>query len=272
MLNKSILLFIGGIAVGVAAGVLGTKKYFENKYQKRYEEDHAALEEYYQRTDEYARRSDQKEGTEDCGVDPVKGESRPGGRMTSEERAARKTMIKNGDSSERTNYAGMYKAHAGAAAPSEQELAEKEYPYDDVCENCSYYARDDETCSIHKENVELDDCCDDFKSIYETSSPEEDAFDDHQKNKYRSPKIISSEAYGNLPAHIEQEVLYFYAYDEVLTDDNEEPVEEPERLVGDALTKYGFVDNEERIIFVMNYSLDTCYEIQKVDSSWTDSH
>ena len=75
-----------------------------------------------------------------------------------------------------------------------------------------------------------------------------------------------------MPAHIDKEVLYFFAHDEMLTDDNEEPVEEPERLVGDALTKYGFNESDEMIIFVMNYNLDTCYEIQKLDSSWTDTH
>ena len=90
--------------------------------------------------------------------------------------------------------------------------------------------------------------------------------------KIRTPKIISADTYGELPAHIDKEVLYFFAQDEMLTDDNEEPVEEPERLVGNTLTKYGFNESDEMIIFVMNYNLDTCYEIQKLDSSWTDTH
>lgn len=279
---KNILLFVGGLAVGGAAGVFGSMKYFQNKYQKQYEEDHAALEEYYHRTDEYARGDhEDEEEFEDDGVNPMEMDSSPGGRMTAEQRAEIKEKLnKNWEGT--TNYAGMYREKNGY---TEGKLAEAQHPLDQgepgeaepsnvepECVNCSYFDPEEGYCTVSDEHVNDDDSCSDFKEKVET--PEEEAFEEHQKNKNRSPKIISAEVYGGLPAHIEKKVLYLYSYDETVVDEDndDEPLTEPERLIGDALTKYGFIDNEERIIFVMNYALDTCYEIQKIDASWSDTH
>ncbi len=102
---------------------------------------------------------------------------------------------------------------------------------------------------------------------------DEEAFDEHQKNKDKPPRIISSETYSELPASVDKSVLYFYTYDETLCDgDTEDVIQDPETFIGDALTKYDFIDSPERVIFVMNYRLNTCYEIQKVDASWSDSY
>lgn len=108
-------------------------------------------------------------------------------------------------------------------------------------------------------------------AVDEVSAKEEEMFDEKEKNKTKPPRIISAEDYSNLGPGIDQETLWFYTYDEALTDDNNEVIEDPERFVGDALTKYNFIDSDEINIFVMNYELNTCYDIQKVEASWTDS-
>lgn len=260
---KRLLFMLGGFVIGGAAGILGTKKYFQDKYQKRYEDDYAALEEYYHRTDEYARGDHEEEEFEDDGINSPEVDSHPNGRMTEEERAEiKKKLNKNWEAT--TNYAGMYK--------EKSRLKEQERI---ICENCEYFDYDENYCNLVEEAVNWEDSCSDFISNLSEDSdttPEEEAFENHQKNKDKPPKIISAETYSELPASIDQNVLYFYIYDEVLCDDNEEEVEEPEVLIGDALTKYDFIDSNERIIFVMNYAQNTCYEIQKVDASWTDSH
>lgn len=272
MNTKSIMIFFGGMVSGAAAGILAVRTY----YKKKYEKDHAALEEYYRGVDKYARQ-DHKEEEEDDGINSP--DTRPGGRMSPEERKEIKEKL-NQNWEGTTNYAKMYRVKDGY---TEQKLAEAQHPLDqgepgetesdDIspeCQNCAYYDAENGYCNSEEESVNDDDSCSFFK--LKEDSPEEEAFEEHQKNKNRPPKIISDEAYGELPAHIDKEVLYFFAQDEMLTDDNEEPIEEPERLVGDALTKYGFNESDEMIIFVMNYNLDTCYEIQKLDSSWTDTH
>lgn len=275
MNTKSIMIFFGGMVSGAAAGVLAVRTH----YKKKYEADYAALEEYYRGVDKYARQDHDEDENEDEDDGINSPETRPGGRMSQEERKEIKEKL-NRNWEGTTNYAGMYRVKDGV---TEQKLAEAQHPLDqgeagetdpgDIepeCVNCSYFDPEEGYCTVSEEHVNDDDSCSDFKEKVET--PEEEAFEEHQKNKNRPPKIISAEAYGELPAHIDKEVLYFFAQDEMLTDDNEEPVEEPERLVGDSLTKYGFNESDEMIIFVMNYNLDTCYEIQKLDSSWTDTH
>lgn len=262
MTIKNILLFVCGLTVGGGAGVLGSRKFFQEKYQKKYEEDRMALEEYYKRTDEYLRKDseeinpDQNDSKKDSG-------RRPEGTMSQEEREAIKKKLKENWEGT-TNYASMYKVHE-----KEMEAGPESY---EICANCVKYDPETEICSYSGDKTDAAYACEGFENQNYEESEEEKAFDEHRKNMNKPPKIISADAYSNLSASIEQEILYFYAYDETLCDENEEPVEEPERLIGDALTKYGFIDNDERIIFVMNYATDTCYEIQKLDQSWTDSH
>lgn len=269
---KTILFFIGGIGIGGAAGVFGTRKYFQNKYQKQYELDHAALEEYYNKTDEYSRiiHSDNETDNEESSTES---DSKPGGRMSSEERTEIKKKLNRKSDDAPVNYSGMYKEKnnekrdVSFTSPIIEDSEESR-----ICIACEKYQMG--ICESTNVAVNIDDTCDDFKRRdLDTRSPEEEVFDNHQKNKDKSPKIISAEAYSNLSPHIDQQVLFFYTIDQVLCDeDNEEPIEDYYRLIGDALTKYGFVDSDESIIFVMNYELETCYEIQKVDASWEDSH
>lgn len=115
----------------------------------------------------------------------------------------------------------------------------------------------------------------------EMEHPEDDPYSDeegddfiedmnsfHERNKGRDPRIISIEAAGDLPANIDHQILYYYKYDETVTDEEGMPIEDYERLIGGCLYKYDFVDSDERILFVLNYELDTLYEIEKLDDSW----
>lgn len=267
---KSILLFIGGLTVGCVSGVISTKKYFQYKYQKQYENDLVALQEYFGHIDEYSRKRHDDEELEDDQNKDSEVDSRPGGRMTDEERAEVKEKL-NRNWEGTTNYAGMYKnvEHEDTLIHDQMIEPAVDIPITDtVCKNCSSYDSEQCICQITDEKVMETDCCSDFESIYE--SPEEQAHNEHQKNKNRSPKIISEETYSNLPAYIDKDVLYFYTYDEVLVSDENEIIEEPNYLIGDVLTKYNFIENDERIIFVMNYALDTCYEIQKIYGCWVN--
>lgn len=263
---KNILYFIGGIIVGGSVSVFATKKHFQEKYKAYYEEDRNYLETYYGKTNEYRKKK--KEENEDPSEMDV---SRPGGRMTPEERASVKEKLQK-NYEQTTNYAAMYKTSSDDIDPAEMEHPEEEHS-EKACGTCFYYR--DCFCELNSEHVNTEDSCSDWEpepTNDQNEVSEEKAFEDHQKNMNKPPKIISVEDYGNLPAHIDQQVLYFYSYDETLCDENEEIIEEPELLIGDALTKYNFVDSDESCIFVMNYATDTCYEIQKVDASYSDSH
>lgn len=267
---KNIVMLVSGIVIGGAAGVLGTRKYFWDKYQKRYEEDRDALEKYYNKVDEYSRENREEEDDQNASEET---NSRPAGRMTPEERAAIKEKLnKNWEGT--TNYASMYKGDREEEDPAESEHPEEdeeEIDYDyKTCKYCQWF--ENGYCNVHNEEVSEKDYCTEYDAnsllVDDNASEEEQIFDEHRKNIDKPPKIISAETYSNLPAHIEQEVLYFYTLDEQVTDENDEPIDEPELLIGDALTKFDFIESKERVIFVMNYATDTCYEIQKVDGFW----
>lgn len=105
---------------------------------------------------------------------------------------------------------------------------------------------------------------------YEDEEAALEATEAHNKNKDKAPKIISAEAVGDLDSYIENETLFYYKDDGVLTTEADEEIQDPAYYIGDALTKYGFADNDEDVIHVINYALDTHYEIQKVFEAWAD--
>ncbi len=235
MNTKIILSFIGGLLVGGAAGVLGTKKFLEDKYQKQYDRDRRDLEEYYSRTDEYARYCEADDDTyedDQNDVNPTEDVSPTGGRMSSEERAKIKEKL-NKNWEQTTNYAAIYKVKS---EPSVKEVG-----------------FEGDTGEVPDENL------DDVK--------DEQDFEEHQKNIRKPPKIISQKAYEDLDASVDHEILYLYK-DGVLTEENYEPVDNHYYFIGDALTKYDFINSDEDIIFVMNYELNTCYEVQKVNETY----
>lgn len=131
-----------------------------------------------------------------------------------------------------TNYAAMYKG----------EAANYEHPLDD-----------DEEDDDEENSASLD-----------TESTE-----DHLKNRNRPPKIISSDALGDVPSYFDKETLIYYFDDDVLANEEDEELVDQETYVGDALTKYGFKNrDEEETIHVLNYALDTLYTVQKEFKSY----
>lgn len=101
-------------------------------------------------------------------------------------------------------------------------------------------------------------------------TPEEEANEDHQQCRNQKPRIISFEKIGEVPGYYEKESLYYYVYDQTLTTDEDELIEEEELLLGDCLDKYGFRDNDEEIIFVQNFATSKIYEVQKIQSAYGD--
>lgn len=273
---KNILLFVVGLAIGGTAGVFGTRKYFQDKYQKRYEEDHIALEKYYHRVDEYSRiPHNDKDELESDPVDSSESDSKPGGRMSKEERSEIREKLKK-NQKETTNYAAIYKnVDSGDLSESrpEVEVTTSVYPPDaKICAKCCNYDTEECICEITDEEMGYEDGCSDFEPISPVVTAEEQVFDEYQENRNKPPEIISAEACSNLPAYIDHEILYFYTYDEMLVDDNDEPIDEESLLIGDTLIISNFIDANNELMFVINYSLSTCYEIQKKEASWTDSH
>lgn len=119
----------------------------------------------------------------------------------------------------------------------------------------------------HREDPE------DTEDSDEAEDPEPEVARRHEANKGRKPHLISADRAAELPSGIDHVELQFYDEDGILADvDTEERIYDVERVVGDCLTKYGFVDSDEQVIYVMNEELDTCYEIMRVDASYEETH
>jgi len=91
---------------------------------------------------------------------------------------------------------------------------------------------------------------------------------DYKKNSKKPTKIIKADEFGDQPGFNTMELVY-YQENEVLTlkEGSEEDIiyfDEIEDLIGDALVKFGFADNDETCIFVRNYSRGCDFEIIKV--------
>lgn len=95
--------------------------------------------------------------------------------------------------------------------------------------------------------------------------------EDFEKEKKigHGPKIIKASEYGEDPK-LDCKQLIYYTDDETLATEEDEIVDDISGLIGDALTKYGFINNnEEDSIYVRNECRGTDYEIIKVHGSYS---
>lgn len=219
---KSILYFGIGVIAGAVGGTFGTRNYFKKKYSEVADRQINDMENYYNRTDEYARLEISEEDEE---VNPTQNADRSKGPLGKDARDdIKKKLERNWQGT--TNYAAMYN----------QKKQEEEEATDETEES--------------------------------EEDPGKEWTEQHKKERNRPPRIISQEEASDLEPRFESEVLYYYTVNDVLVDDYENVVDEPARLIGDALTKYDFVNSDETIIYVLNYELSICYEIQKWDDEY----
>lgn len=238
MTNRDIAIFVGGAIAGAVGGVLGTMGYFKKKYEKIANEQIAEIEEYY--GEKIGKNYIREDDAEINPVDDrdVSNTGRENGVLSEEERSAIKEKLLDNyarTSNNATNYSQI---------STERFIANREAANNE--------AQDDEDEPV-------------------TMTPEEIADDEHKKNFNKPPRILSLDEYSNLPSYIDTQTLYFYFDDMVVTDDNDEVVDDYERLIGNCLEQTDFVNSQdEMLLLVMNYQLDTAYEIQKVMASYNN--
>lgn len=232
MTNRDVAIFVGGAIAGAVGSVLGTMGYFKNKYEKLANDQIMEIEEYYNDkiSKNYIREDDAEINPIDD--DGVSNTGRENGVLSEQERSAIKEKLLD-------NYAR-------------------------TSNNATNYSQISTERFIAKREEEDED-----EPV--TMTPEEIADDEHKKNFDKPPRILSLDEYSNLPSYIDTQTLYYYFDNMVVTDDNDEVIDDYERLVGDCLDKGDFINSQdEMMLFVMNYQLDTAYEIQKVMASYTD--
>ena len=121
----------------------------------------------------------------------------------------------------------------------EQELAENEYPFEEAHSELDEDTFD-ETVAEEMENI--------------------------MKDSQKPPKIIPHDALEELDGSYEIKTLLYYQVNDVLADEDDHVIIDIPDQIGDALTKFGFKDNDENIIYVQNFKYHIVYEIQKINS------
>lgn len=118
-----------------------------------------------------------------------------------------------------------------------------------------------------------------YDYIAESESPSEDeSYEDtlmrkvnEGKQKKTEPKIIREDEFDNEYQHHSKVTLLYFTYDGVLAEElSGEEVDDVNALIGDALDKYNFRNNDEKVIYVRNMNRGADYEICKVEAAYAD--
>lgn len=238
MKGKNAIIFLGGLIVGCVAGVFGSREYFRKTFSDMADEEIEEMEKYFEdQLSEIINTVGSDEEviikqniSETFGDVEVNPDLEDEGDKTGENdlNDVKEKLQRNYEQT--TNYAKMY-----SKKNSEHENEDEDQPADEM----------DSEEALGEEYMK-----------------------EHEKNKGRAPKIISEESLGELAGNIDQKVLLFYRLNDVITDEEDQIIDDPDYLIGDALDKYNFRESDEQIIFVQNFDLDTVYEVHKVEDSF----
>lgn len=228
---KKLVYFGLGVIVGTAAGFFVSKK----RYEKQLEEEITqAIHDYEEGTkilDKYRRTPSEDSGSE--GED----DSREDGPVSlvkrREMKERNKSLVRKRKEEEQVNYRQYYP----------DDPAESEYP-----EEGDYEEDDDEGYAFHA------------------------AQEDWERYKDEPPKVIDYNAANGLPEWVDHQTVYYFEGNRVFLDECDCMIEDPDILFGDALDECNEWVNDDacRIVFVVNYRLQVCYEVQKVNTDWKD--
>ena len=251
---KCMIFFIGGATIGALGGIFGTKGYFEKKANERADETITEMKELIKaqykvpaETEDIANPVEEEKTNEGPSKIASKASESPQDRVLSLEDI--QTRLE--ENRVRTDYAAIY----GQVHPESKTEKKSRMPEIEVVEYSEKEPEDEEEDEINEPYEE----------------PPVVAYADEHKG--RKPRLISAAKVAELPDGIDIVGLQFYASDEVLADENtEEIISDQHLIVGDCLTKYDFAHSDERTIYVMNYELNTCYEIVKIDASYEETH
>ena len=87
------------------------------------------------------------------------------------------------------------------------------------------------------------------------------------------PRTISASEMLNQKQWYSKVTLTYYAGDDVLADDQDEPIEDPMDIIGEHFKEFfGMNEDEPDIIYVRNDDRESDYEVAKVETSYGDRY
>lgn len=241
---KSFLIFLSGTIIGGSIGTLVTYKITAKKFMKISDDRVKSLEDYIERLQSerlshdlhYAQESDSDDISDgDSGENEFSDVSLvtdPDGRSRISDIIAQneKTYIR---------YSKLSQEGSAVDARYEQIAAQLEHPMDS--------GEDDE---------------------YEREMAEAEEWTE-KANSASPPMVIEEHEFG-ATGYLDETELYYFTVNKILTNENEEVIPDPERLIGDTIVTSGFDSNDEKYLYVRNYRTSTDYLIEKIIGSYSD--
>lgn len=251
-MNLNILKYMAAFAVGAGSGIVGTYIFLKKKYDKRLTDEVDKLDAYYMEKYGINDPVDKVQAeVKDIKIDmsqyrssAPKERERKGSSESSLVRGERVRSSRLGNR-EPIDYTKYYK---GSGKSEEEMVLETEHPRDDEAE-------DPEWAENHYAGLAMTE---------DISTP-------------REPKIIKAIDFGAEEGFKTQSLLYYQDNDILVIEESEdfdedaiEDFSEQEAIVGDALVRYGFKDDDTRFIYVRNYQRMVDYEIEKVFDAYEE--
>lgn len=89
---------------------------------------------------------------------------------------------------------------------------------------------------------------------------------------YPPPYIITIDQFNNEMEHYDKATIHYYSLDDILTDENEDVIENYNNIIGDeALSCFGMDSEDPDIVYVRNERFGTDYEIIRVEKKYYDT-
>lgn len=129
--------------------------------------------------------------------------------------------------------------------------------------------------------------CDFDEHMAEREAPEEDISEYDEAMEFNKqmceealaegysdfPRMISASEMLNQKQWYSKVTLTYYAGDDVLADDQDEPLEDPMDIIGEHFKEFfGMNEDEPDIIYVRNDDRESDYEVAKVETSYGDRY
>lgn len=94
----------------------------------------------------------------------------------------------------------------------------------------------------------------------------------HQENRHMKPEMVSKEFVEDNEDTFDKEEWIFWAEDGVVSDEDENIIDDYRRFIGDFIDETGFRYNEEDELIIFSHEYATIYEITKYFKKYSDTH
>lgn len=246
MKRAEIVIFSGGILAGGVAGFALCWLLLKKKFDKKIDDEIARLNEEDWNNNLSYFEQEFEVNDPDLDTDPSKIEEN--GR------------VYHKLSEESVDYIEFYKKKNEELKNGAIKLADPadfEHPEDDMADDISEYGDGVDPETVHVVNEENRNLVEGYEISKETAA-----------GKDKKPKIITGDSYYNEFPHFDKIALQYYFDDDILATEEDEEIDDVERILGDTLDKYGFRNNDESVIYVRNVAYGTDYEVFKVRAAF----